>query len=72
MIKIKYPSTKTSVERIQLYHKLNIWFNTSGYVYEKDYRYEWLDTGMLTPDYIWCYPDLALILKLKYLTNQCN
>lgn len=30
------------------------------------HRFEWINTGVYLPDYVWLEPDSALIFKLKY------
>jgi hypothetical protein len=30
------------------------------------HRFDWINTGMYLPDYVWLEPDSAIIFKLKY------
>lgn len=48
------------------YNKVKNWFDSNGYEYSIQYKFEWNNTGRYIPDYIWCDSELAVLLKLKF------
>jgi hypothetical protein len=69
LIRIPFPQIEDQVRSQRFYLEMADCLVALGYVYNKNFKFEWSDTGKLVPDYIWCDTELALVLKLKYHLN---